>query len=488
MSVLLDTSRSNDMRPLAFQGIACSTCHSQLRALLAKHRDTFASFGCPGAERLLAEPVVDERSGTIDWYAEGSGQAIPVSRLAPAEQARAQSLLDAAVRAAAAVAQAPVQGRNVRQEVQAPSAGLELLKLALRHPRGMDDLFFVDGDLVVVNWGFAPGTAGAVPEDIRRFGRGGDEPPAEPIQETPPPEPQPAQPVPPAQPAPPAPPVPPVQPVPPVPPLQAGPAPVPPPPPPPPPTYVYREKTGCLPWLAPLLLLLLLLWLALAVFGLLPPPLPASCLRLAASPLAQEELRSRSLDDAEQTLLRSLQERALLCRPAGREPQAEQRPAVIPDLPDPPQPKPEPKPEPKPNEDLAIPDQAARDNDLSFLEGCWRCDAGLQNLETHEPIIAEYCFDAQGRGTRLIRERKKQQDCTGPARASFSQGRLVIEAQAAKCSRDGSGYVPQRVECTGKGGATHCKGRENVGRTGKLNVWDAPFKRNPAKPGARPAP
>ncbi|MBQ1420032.1 MAG: hypothetical protein IIZ02_01225, partial [Desulfovibrio sp.] len=371
MDIRLATSLRNEMKPLAVQGVYATDCHAQLRALLARHADFLERQGMPDAGSLLAEPVYDKTSGTIDWYAEGSGQALPVSRLAPAEQARAQSLLDAAVRAAAAVAQAPVQGRNVRQEVQAPSAGLELLKLALRHPRGMDDLFFVDGDLVVVNWGFAPGTAGAVPEDIRRFGRGGDEPPAEPIQETPPPEPQPAQPVPPAQPAPPAPPVPPVQPVPPVPPLQAGPAPVPPPPPPPPPTYVYREKTGCLPWLAPLLLLLLLLWLALAVFGLLPPPLPASCLRLAASPLAQEELRSRSLDDAEQTLLRSLQERALLCRPAGREPQAEQRPAVIPDLPDPPQ----PKPEPKPNEDLAIPDQAARDNALSVLEGCGRCDA-----------------------------------------------------------------------------------------------------------------
>ncbi|MBQ1421083.1 MAG: hypothetical protein IIZ02_06625, partial [Desulfovibrio sp.] len=281
-----------------------------------------------------------------------------------------------------------------------------------------------------------------------------------------------------AQPAPPPPPPPPppVQPVQPR--TQARPVPVP-PPPPPPPAYVYREKTGCLPWLIPLLLLLLLLWLALAAFGWLPSPLPASCLRLATSPLAQEELRARSLGDAERALLKRLEDRALLCRPAGQGPEAAQRPAVLPEQPD------EPKPEPKPNEDLHIPDRAARDNDLSFLEGCWRSDSGLLNRETREPIIAEYCFNAQGRGTRLIRESKKRQDCTGPATARFSQGRLIIDAGPAKCSRDGSGYVPQRVECTGKGDSTNCKGTERVG-TGRQNRWDAPFKRSSAKPGAKP--
>ena len=475
MSVLLDTSRRNDMRPLAFQGIACSTCYSQLRTLLFKHRDRLASFGCPGAERLLAEPVVDERSGTIDWYAEGEGQAVAVSALPPADQARAQGMLEAAARAVKAIAQAPVQGRGGREEVQAPSAGLELLRLALRHPRGAGDLFLVEGRLVMVNWGFAPGTAGAVPEDIRRFGRGSGQEPEPPAGEMP------APPVQPAQPAPPPPP-PPVEPAPPV--RPARPMPVP-PPPPPPPSRVYREKTGCLPWFAPLLLFLLLLWLALAAFGFLPPPLPASCLRLAASPLAQEELRARGIDDQERELLKRLQDRALLCRPAGQKPAPEQRPAVVPEQPEPkPEPAPEP-PKPAPSEDLHIPDQAARDHDLSFLAGCWRSDSGLVNLKTREPIVAEYCFDAQGRGTRLIRESKKRQDCTGPARASFSKGRLVIEAGRAVCPRDGSGYVPQRVECTGREGTTQCKGVEQAG-TGKANRWDAPFKRSQPAPGARP--
>ena len=67
-----------------------------------------------------------------------------------------------------------------------------------------------------------------------------------------------------------------------------------------------------------------------------------------------------------------------------------------------------PKPAPKKNDNLAIPEDAAKKNDLSFLEGCWTSETGLYSHPSNEPIIAEYCFDKSGRGRRLVRERNGQ--------------------------------------------------------------------------------
>ena len=315
MSVLLATSRLNDMRPLAFHGTRAVTCYGQLRALLQQAAPELAGLGVPNAQAFLAEPEIDERSGTVDWYADGQGQSLPVASLPQADQERAlakASQIAAAIgqwaeRQSQTLSQAPAQGRGQGMVSESKLEGLQMLKVALQHPSPAGDFYLVDGSLVLVNWGFLPGAQGAVPEDIARLGQGlaqeavpgpAPQPPVQPV--APQPQPQPVPPPPPPQP-------------------QAPLAPPPPPPPPPVETVYYTEKTGCLPWLLPLLLFLLLLWLLLAALGLLPSPLPVSCLRQEGPDLRAVRMQGADLKDEEARLARELEHRALLCKPKAPE-------------------------------------------------------------------------------------------------------------------------------------------------------------------------
>ena len=149
-------------------------------------------------------------------------------------------------------------------------------------------------------------------------------------------------------------------------------------------------------------------------------------------------------------------------------------PQLVPDKPiEPaPEPKPEPKPKPRKNEDLNIPADAAKKNDLSFLEGCWQSDTGLFSHPSNTPIIAEYCFDKKGQGRRFVRE-ENGQVCSGPATAKFEGNRLVWRAGSAPCPK-GNQYVPQQVQCTGNDKSTRCQGVEQSKRNLR---WKADFKR-----------
>lgn len=137
-----------------------------------------------------------------------------------------------------------------------------------------------------------------------------------------------------------------------------------------------------------------------------------------------------------------------------------------------PAPLPEKKMPPKKNEDLKIPQDAAKKNDLSFLEGCWTSETGLFSHPSGEPITAEYCFDKKGKGRRFVRERNGQV-CSGAAKARFQGSRLEFDATKANCPKGGQ-YVPQDVKCTGSETSTQCHGNE---RGGKGLKWDARFKR-----------
>ena len=134
-------------------------------------------------------------------------------------------------------------------------------------------------------------------------------------------------------------------------------------------------------------------------------------------------------------------------------------------------PKPEPKPVPRPRSRMEIPKDAAKKNDLTFLEGCWRSRTDLFNTRG-EPIEGEYCFNKKGQGRRFVYERNGQR-CSGAARARFNGNQLVIEAPEAACPRGGV-YVPQSVNCTGTGASTECRGREHSRRS---NTWKATFTR-----------
>ena len=440
MSVRIAVSLRGQMRALASQGIFATDCYAQIRAILLQ------KLG-PEHAALLAEPQHDAEGRNVDWYAEGQGEARPLKKLPEAE---AQAL---SAKAGGLAKDILALSRSLTADAQARQAlsGL-LLQLALQHPSD-DDLWSLGGRPVLINWGFAPGAAGAQPQDLSRLGAA-------------PPPPAPAA------------------------------TPVPPPPP---------SRTGCLAWLLPLLLLLLLLWLLLAALAILPSPLPSSCFRTDDADLEAEKNRAAQLDDELVQLRQQLLDRAALCKPvispvAAKEPdqpvkEPKKEPEVVepflgetPPEPDKPkvekprwekpkveQPKPEPpspKPAPKKNEDLNIPSDAAKKNDLAFLEGCWTSETGLYSHPSNKPILAEYCFDKNGKGRRFVRERNGQV-CSGSADARFQGNRLLFDSDPARCPRGGT-YVPQKVECTGSERSTQCKGNELGGSRHK---WDARFRR-----------
>lgn len=428
MSVFLLTSQRNAMRALASQGIFVTDCHAQVSSIIAQHLS-------PAHAALIAEPQHDPGQQRIDWYAAVNGTATPVADL-PAEEA--EQLKARAGELARDILHLSEQWGKDAQSREALAG--QMLTLVLQHPNE-GDLWSVDGQPVLVNWGFAPGAVGAMPQDLSRLGGA-----------IPPPPPPPVAPVAAAAPA------------------AAG--------------------SGCLGWLLPLLLALLLLWLLLAALGLLPSPLPSSCLKPAADPRLDQATQAAEKQRSElEELLRQLREKALLCKPPQPkpEPRPEPEPEVVtpqlvPDkpiepAPEPkpaPKPKPEPKPEPKPKpqDDLNIPADAAKKNDLSFLEGCWQSNTGLFSHPSNTPIIAEYCFDKKGQGRRFVRE-KNGQVCSGPATARFEGDRLVWRAGSAPCPK-GNQYVPQQIQCTGNDTSTRCQGVEQS--KNRLR-WKADFKR-----------
>lgn len=446
MSTRIAVSLRGQLRALASQGIFATDCYEQLKSILLQRLG-------PDHAALLAEPQHNAEGNSVDWYAEGNGPAVPLAELSEQD---AQALR---ARAGALASDIAGLSSDLTADAQARQAlSGQLLRLALQHPAD-EDIWSVDGRPVLINWGFAPGSVGAQPQDLTRLG--GVLPP----------------PPPPAV-------------------VAAAPVAVPP-------------RSGCLPWLLPLLLFLLLLWLLGAALGLLPSPLPSGCMPVDRSALEAEKQKAAASEDELALLWRQLQERAALCRPVAPTPpkveEKKEEPKPDPEVVEPflgetpveppkaaeapkPKPKPEPKaqpqpkeepkqqeppkPAPKKNENLAIPENAAKKNDLSFLEGCWTSETGLYSHPSNEPIIAEYCFDKSGKGRRLVRERNGQV-CSGSASARFQGSQLQFDSSQARCPRGGT-YVPQKVECTGQENTTQCKGRELGGANLK---WDARFKR-----------
>jgi hypothetical protein len=449
---LITTTRRGLMRPLAVQGIFATDCWHQLRSLLEQRLG-------PAYANLLAEPVHDPARENVDWHSSVEGTPTPLSALPP-EQADA---VRARIGRMAAEIRATAEDISKDPDSRRALSG-QLLLLSLQHPHE-DDIWLAGEQPLVCCWGFAPGTVGAQPEDLTRLGPG---------RPVPPPAEDPVAPV-------------------------AAPVPV-------------AAGAGCLAWLLPLLLLLALLWLLLCRFGLMPfgacPPVffgeDAGRLR------SEREKGAQTLRDIENLRADLLRHAEQCAPPPPPPPPADPPPLVEPFLgesapppPPPPkpkeppkpkvEPKPDPKPEPKPapqkDAPLTIPDDARQKNDLSFLDGCWRCETGLVNSRTRRPVIVEYCFDKNGNGRRTVDERGGG-NCSGPARAGFDGGgKLRIDAGNAPCP-GGSGYVPQTVECTGTANATHCKGQEHYGGGsgggllgrifgggGGSNQWDAKFYR-----------
>ena len=157
MSVFLLTSQRNAMRALASQGIFATDCHAQVCSIIAQHLS-------PAHAALIAEPQHEPGQQRIDWYAGVNGTATPVSAL-PAEEA--ERLRARAGELARDILQLSEQWGKDAQSREALAG--QMLALVLQHPHE-DDLWSVDGQPVLVNWGFAPGAVGAMPQDLSRMG------------------------------------------------------------------------------------------------------------------------------------------------------------------------------------------------------------------------------------------------------------------------------------------------------------------------------
>lgn len=491
-STFIATTRRGDFNAMRYQGILVTDCWPQLSSLLEKQLS-------PGHALFIAEPVHEASGNTTDWYTAAEGAPVPLSQLPPGEQAVARARIQTLASDIDALAASLKDDQNSSKNMRG-----NILALALRYP-GEEHIHMVGDQPVLTCWGYAPGTMGAQPEDLMRLGMAV---PAAATTSTAAAAAHSAQTAA----------------------VSVSPFPW--------WRALLWFLLGLL-LLAALFFLASLLFgpSGCVTPNALPPGWssawpPAGCAPVSPSveekaiePAADPErvktltaeqekevtLR-RQLDD----LRRRLEERAALCtqppkqqipeekpkepeppvvEPPKEEPKEKVQPPSLADLmpttPDPPKeepkpdpPKQEPKPAPKPKpqkqargEDMRIPENAKKNKDVSFLEGCWDSDPGLVSMNTGEPIDVKYCFDANGRGTRTVTMTRSRDRCVGSVRANFDAlGNLNINADGAACGKGGS-FVPQDVQCSqaSGGGKATCYGQE---RGGRRNKWDAKFRRS----------
>lgn len=113
--------------------------------------------------------------------------------------------------------------------------------------------------------------------------------------------------------------------------------------------------------------------------------------------------------------------------------------------------------------DLVVPEGAIERRDLSFLQGRWRSYTGLKRARDGKPIILEYEFGADGRGTSWIYERNPDVICSAPVVAVFNDaGQLLINDQRdLSCQGDNGSYNRSTVTCTiADNGHAACRGEQ----------------------------
>ena len=503
------------MDPQRYQGILVADSYAQLNSSISKTLS-------PEHALFFAEPAQDASGEAIDWYTEAEGPLTNLMDLPPERLEAAEAKIQSLASSIEVLAQSLCESQEPSKKIRG-----NILQLALRYP-GREYIFMAGDQPVLTGWGFAPATAGAQVEELIRFGHAAPRPapmPAEPVQEPAAVAAAPA--VPPAKqsekavfdwkrallallagllillalyflggllfggagcsvpgmtgsPSAPA----------------AAPdgggsggsaggssggtaAPG------------GSSGGGCAASLP-------------AMGGCANTPPPVAAPQLSSEGLRElqaEQEKALSLQRRIEELQRQLALRATECpreQPKEDPPVPEEPPTLADLLPTTPEPEPEPEPAPVPpkkpekpkqpeqpkqpekpksakGQDMEIPKDAAKNNDLSFLEGCWTSETGLHNSSTGEPIVVTYCFDANGGGTRTINGQEKGDRCVGPVRAKFQGQNLVMNADGASCNK-GNGYYGQDVNCAqGANNKAQCTGKE---RDRKRTTWKARFRRN----------
>ena len=512
-STLIATTQRASYNAMRYQGILVTDSYAQLRAMLEKALS-------PRHALLFAEPMHDSSGASTDWYTSAQGAPVPLDRLSPEDKARAGAAISSLASDISQLASELMQSSEAPKTIRG-----NILSLALRYPDA-GHLYMVGDQPVITCWGFDPGTLGAQPEELVRLGA---------AMAAPLPPPPPLGPAVAAAAAPsgfgwlraflffllglllllglfflaallfgPAGCVAPNS-------LPAGCA------------APQQYFGGCAPASPPP-----------ASNSTNSTRIDSGLVSSLTAEREKELSLRRQLED----LRRELQKRAADCPrvspkaeppklaegPKLQEPPAQKPPVPEPAVPEPPakepeppaeveppspeeflpttpvepekpavpreepkpekkpqeKPKPEPKPEPKPQkqakgEEMRIPDDARKNNDVSFLEGCWNSETGLRSDRTREPIGVQYCFDANGSGTRTITKQQSNDRCVGPVRAKFdSSGRLRIDSDGAPCGK-GGGFVPEQVDCSSAGGKADCSGAV---RGDPQRKWKARFRRN----------
>ncbi len=494
----LAASSRKDLEALRYQGIAATDGYAQIQAIAASLS--------PEHALLFAEPMHDASAGTTDWYTSAAGDIRPFSALSPAEQEWTRS------RTAELAGGINTLAEQLKNSNEGPKVIRgNVLALALRFPNA-SHIYLVGSQPVVTCWGFVPAHAGVAPEDMVRAGAVRPAPAA---VAAPVPEPEPEAETAPA-----------------VIPVAAaatgfawwkallyillgllllaglligvfllfGPN---------MPEYLQKYAPGCAekqPETATVQV---------------PPEILASlnderkqeddlrkeveqlriklveraamCVREAPKPPVVEDPKPEPVVETPPPPEPHIEEPPMLADLLPGTPEQPEEPPMVaellPSTPEPPkeEPKPLPKPEPKPKpepqpkpkprkgEDLSIPDDAKKNNDLSFLEGCWDSDNGLVDTIRRKPVILRYCFDKNGRGTReeLLDWGER---CVGPARARFdASGKLILNADGASCDQSSATFGAQYVECTrGSDDKADCYGQE----FGSGDRWKNPFRRS----------
>lgn len=242
---LIHTSERGSYRPLYYQGTMVCQAYQQLMRLVGDRLDQRHLA-------LFAEPVLDARQDSIDWYTGAEGEALPLDQTPPVERARAEAELSRLVGDLEDYARELEASPDVHRQ----AAG-RMLGLAMQYP-DPGSLRLVGDQPVLASWGVAPALGDLAPESLSRFRSPAAPESAEDVTRL--------KPV-----------APPLPPVPPAPPVDSPPAPPDVAPPPPP-------GRGCAWWLLRLALLLLALLLLLGLLAWLLPPactpldlLPAGC-------------------------------------------------------------------------------------------------------------------------------------------------------------------------------------------------------------------
>lgn len=438
---LIFTTSLSEFYPESVGGVTPVMSHGLLSGLLESELSGDAA-------QFLAEPSVKTARGRIDWLTPLEGEARDMAGLAGAERDRAEdglclmagSLAGLGARLTGAESgERRLAGRVIsRLAVEAASAAAGI--------GGPRRVFMVGGVPVMAGWGLGSSSAEA------SKGRGGHdlteaeslavrrilagERPRDFIPRMPPPA-VPVAPVP----------------------EGALPAPV--PLPPVPDTVPPARARGSRDWLRALAAALLAFLLALLAVLILDRDFRGTAAKAGAVPT---ELPDESLEPglrSELDALKALYGAALAaCRhlPDGAGP-------AVPDGTDGPggpggpdgPPGPDSLP-PAPDSELRLP---ADTDDLAFLDGCWKSDAGLHSFPERLPFHYVYCFSGGTGAARVLleetgRDGTPARTCTTAGTATIEDGILVIVDDGPKCDR-GPDFVPVKIECMpGEGGTADC--------------------------------